>query len=584
MSAYLSAGDLENEMSYLVEILYAASENAVTRLVEIVMSTLPEGHTLDQVIGLRRYECDRLPSRVDNTSEVMCPREFDGWTCINATSAGDVAYFPCPFFILGFDPKRYGLRVCLEDGSWFKHPESNKTWSNYTTCVDMEDLQKRIAKDTHSRYELYSTWPLHNRRTIFGLLPFQFPVEASPNSTAEAANERQFPSAELRTQVNFIYKTGYTVSLAALIISIIIFFYFKSLTCTRIQIHKNLFISLALNNCLWLIWYEAVVDNLPVLMENRIECQLLHILVQYFLVATYFWMFCEGLYLHTLLVVTFVTETKVMPFLYPIGWGVPALLVALYAVLRSSRREEKLQCIILSGEVRAMKLSLTLTDQQLNGVFRITTNGQAGGLLARTGSLSSHPSKQQPRSTIMIEALRSCWIHESLYSWTLSGPVCVSMLANLVFLINIVRLLLTKLHTGLSSPKQSFRESLKHASFRSRRKASSTSQTPGPPSGRTKKAVRATLILIPLLGLQYIVMPFRPEQGASWEAIYQIASAVIASCQVGKMLMQSSCLEKSGVKWDRYFIVKDSLAQISLPLGTTFLVTLTTCVLTSEID
>ncbi|XP_046688623.1 calcitonin gene-related peptide type 1 receptor-like, partial [Homalodisca vitripennis] len=180
----------------------------------IVMSTLPEGHTLDQVIGLRRYECDRLPSRVDNTSEVMCPREFDGWTCINATSAGDVAYFPCPFFILGFDPKRYGLRVCLEDGSWFKHPESNKTWSNYTTCVDMEDLQ-------------------------------------------------------LRTQVNFIYKTGYTVSLAALIISIIIFFYFKSLTCTRIQIHKNLFISLALNNCLWLIWYEAVVDNLPVLMENR---------------------------------------------------------------------------------------------------------------------------------------------------------------------------------------------------------------------------------------------------------------------------------------------------------------------------
>ncbi|KAG8319548.1 hypothetical protein J6590_089516, partial [Homalodisca vitripennis] len=67
-------------------------------------------------------------------------------------------------------------------------------------------------------------------------------------------------------------------------------------------------------------------------------------------------------------------------------------------------------------------------------------------------------------------------------------------------------------------------------------KASSTSQTPGPPSGRTKKAVRATLILIPLLGLQYIVMPFRPEQGASWEAIYQIASAVIASCQVGRFI------------------------------------------------
>ncbi|KAG8319341.1 hypothetical protein J6590_093966 [Homalodisca vitripennis] len=33
--------------------------------------------------------------------------------------------------------------------------------------------------------------------------------------------------------------------------------------------------------------------------------------------------------------------------------------------------------------------------------FRTTTNGLAGGLLARTGSLSAHPFKQQPRSTIL---------------------------------------------------------------------------------------------------------------------------------------------------------------------------------------
>lgn len=36
----------------------------------------------------------------------MCPREFDGWTCINATPAGSVAQFPCPFFVIGFDPNR----------------------------------------------------------------------------------------------------------------------------------------------------------------------------------------------------------------------------------------------------------------------------------------------------------------------------------------------------------------------------------------------------------------------------------------------------------------------------------------------
>uniref|UniRef100_A0A1B6E976 G-protein coupled receptors family 2 profile 2 domain-containing protein n=1 Tax=Clastoptera arizonana TaxID=38151 RepID=A0A1B6E976_9HEMI len=340
-----------------------------------------------------------------------CPREFDGWTCINATRSGAVAHFPCPHFVLGFDPRRFGQRICLEDGSWFRHPVSNKTWSNYTTCVDFEDLK-------------------------------------------------------LRNLVNSIYKSGYAISLAALVISIIIFFYFKSLICTRIQIHKNLFISLALNNCLWLVWYEAVVDNLPVLLANGIFCQALHVLVQYFLVATYFWMFCEGLYLHTLLVITFIAETNVMPFLYFVGWGVPAILVLLYAALRASRKEETM----------------------------------------------------------------NCWIHESHYLWALSGPVCISMLANLVFLVNIVRLLLTKLHTGQASPRASFRDTLKSTSLRARRR-NSGDQGITPPSGKTKKAVRATLILIPLLGLQYILTPFRPEQGDTWEAVYQVISAVVASWQ-----------------------------------------------------
>ncbi|KAL5234415.1 hypothetical protein ACI65C_001825 [Semiaphis heraclei] len=384
------------------------------------LSNIQDNHILHQVIAKRRKMCESI---VDDSpmsdTDAWCPGEFDGWTCINRTKAGEIAKFPCPYFILGFDAKRFGQKMCLPDGSWFKHPDSNKTWSNYTTCVDLDDLK-------------------------------------------------------LRNQVNMIYKWGYTVSLAALAVSIFIFFYFRSLTCTRIQIHKNLFISLAVNNCLWLVWYEAVVDNLPVLMTNGLGCKLLHVLVHYFLVATYFWMFCEGLYLHTLLVVTFLTESKVMPFLHTIGWGIPALLVSTYAALRTATPGETLHC----------------------------------------------------------------WIHESLYSWILSGPVCLSMLANLVFLINIVRLLLVKLHARqitMSSPKHTApRERAQSFSLRSfkRNNCSVDSYDKAPASSsRTGKAVRATLILIPLLGLQYIVTPFRPEPGTSWEPVYQVTSAVVASCQ-----------------------------------------------------
>lgn len=40
------------------------------------------------------------------------------------------------------------------------------------------------------------------------------------------------------------------------------------------------------------------------------------------------------------------------------------------------------------------------------------------------------------------------------------------------------------------------------------------------------------MILLPLLGLHYVVMPFRPEAGAPGEIAYQIVSAVFTSFQV----------------------------------------------------
>ncbi|KAG8272605.1 hypothetical protein J6590_037899 [Homalodisca vitripennis] len=54
-------------------------------------------------------------------------------------------------------------------------------------------------------------------------------------------------------------------------------------------------------------------------------------------------------------------------------------------------------------EVSAKKPSLntSLGDQRLKGDFRTTTNARPGGLFARTGSLSGHPSKQQPRSMLL---------------------------------------------------------------------------------------------------------------------------------------------------------------------------------------
>lgn len=88
--------------------------------------------------------------------------------------------------------------------------------------------------------------------------------------------------------------------------------------------------------------------------------------------------------------------------------------------------------------------------------------------------------------------------------WILSVPVTVSLLASLGSLVYVVRVLVTKL--------------------------SATSCQPLPMAFR--KAVRATLILFPLFGLQHMLFPLRPDPGTIAEKMYQIFSAMIISGQV----------------------------------------------------
>jgi hypothetical protein len=38
-------------------------------------------------------------------------------------------------------------KYCELNGTWFRHPESNQIWSNYTTCVNLQDLSVSRARD-----------------------------------------------------------------------------------------------------------------------------------------------------------------------------------------------------------------------------------------------------------------------------------------------------------------------------------------------------------------------------------------------------------------------------------------------------
>ena len=55
-------------------------------------------------------------------------------------------------------------------------------------------------------------------------------------------------------------------------------------------------------------------------MQNTEWCRLLLMTTKYFRLTNYTWMFCEGYYLHRLLVNTF-EEERGIRFILAIGWG-----------------------------------------------------------------------------------------------------------------------------------------------------------------------------------------------------------------------------------------------------------------------
>lgn len=58
----------------------------------------------------------------------------------------------------------------------------------------------------------------------------------------------------------------------------------------------------------------------------------------YMLGCNYFWMLCEGIYLHTLIVVAVFAEEQHLHWYYLLGWGEPLSAVTVSKVLASKEQ------------------------------------------------------------------------------------------------------------------------------------------------------------------------------------------------------------------------------------------------------
>ncbi|XP_067864040.1 vasoactive intestinal polypeptide receptor 2 [Heptranchias perlo] len=222
--------------------------------------------------------------------------------------------------------------------------------------------------------------------------------------------------------VKAIYTLGHGASLIALTTGSAILCLFRKLHCTRNYIHLNLFFSFILRATSVLLKDGALYSEHSSSQCNEaalVGCKAILVFFQYFIIANFYWLLVEGLYLHTLLMVFF-SENKYFVLYMLIGWGIPTLFAILWTITR-----------------------------------------------------------------IYLEDI-DCWDtnDHSIPWWTIRGPILASIILNFLLFISIVRILIQKLR----SP-----------------------DIGGNDHSQYKRLAKSTLLLIPLLGVHYIVFAFFPD-------------------------------------------------------------------------
>ncbi|XP_046879955.1 vasoactive intestinal polypeptide receptor 1b isoform X3 [Hypomesus transpacificus] len=139
------------------------------------------------------------------------------------------------------------------------------------------------------------------------------------------------------SQVKIGYTIGHSVSLISLIAAIIILCIFRKLHCTRNYIHMHLFVSFILKAIAVFIkdvvLYEVgEVDNCS---PGSMGCKAVIVFFQYCIMASFFWLLVEGLYLHALLAVSFFSERKYFWCYILIGWGGPMLFITAWSFAKA---------------------------------------------------------------------------------------------------------------------------------------------------------------------------------------------------------------------------------------------------------
>ncbi|XP_017576029.2 growth hormone releasing hormone receptor 2 [Pygocentrus nattereri] len=219
------------------------------------------------------------PSKVNQSTD--CPVEWDGVNCWPAARVGESVSVFCP---PSLQKHIVIIRNCTSDG-W-----SGQSVPYYTACLQVDASEK---EDTRHKQEYFAT-------------------------------------------VKLMYSVGYGVSLGSLCIAVFIFCIFRKLLCTRTCIHLNLFSSFILRGVAvfvkdGVLFADQTIDHCTF---STVACKATVTFFQFSVLANFYWLLVEGLYLQTLLVFTFTQKRAIFWWYTLIGWGTPSVMIIIWMLLK----------------------------------------------------------------------------------------------------------------------------------------------------------------------------------------------------------------------------------------------------------
>ncbi|XP_008766691.1 glucagon receptor isoform X3 [Rattus norvegicus] len=233
-------------------------------------------------------------------SELVCNRTFDKYSCWPDTPPNTTANISCPWYLPWYHKVQHRLvfKRCGPDGQWVRGPRG-QSWRDASQC-QMDDDEIEVQKGVAKMYSSYQV----------------------------------------------MYTVGYSLSLGALLLALVILLGLRKLHCTRNYIHGNLFASFVLKagSVLVIDWLlktrysQKIGDDLSVsvwLSDGAVAgCRVATVIMQYGIIANYCWLLVEGVYLYSLLSITTFSEKSFFSLYLCIGWGSPLLFVIPWVVVK----------------------------------------------------------------------------------------------------------------------------------------------------------------------------------------------------------------------------------------------------------